>query len=320
MAMLDFDPERQGPIPLDAATLVVIRDVDAPRDLRSSRSVSAAAMASPPTTSKGIEVFCVERSKQSGFLGGALVFPGGKLDPSDLDPSWKKVATSPRETTTPIADDETTLRGLSIAACREALEEAALLPVAGGILLHEDLVELRQRMTAKETTLRAFLEERWLLLDLGLLQPFARWVTPLVESRRYDTRFFLVAAPPGQLGAHDDHETTSSFWASPSDVLARFVAGTVQVAPPTHRTLELLSNATSVFDAFQRMSATPLDVICPQLVRHVDATTGAETMALVLPGDPEHGIPDARVAGASRFVLRDGRWLPEAAPPAAKAP
>jgi 8-oxo-dGTP pyrophosphatase MutT (NUDIX family) len=312
--MLDIDPDRKGPVPLDAATLVVIRDVDAPRDLRSSRSVSAASMAPPPISAKGVEVFCVERSKQSGFLGGAIVFPGGKLDASDLDPTWKKLTTPPRETTTPIAADDATLRGLSIAACREALEEAALLPVAGGILLHEDLVELRQRLTAKTTTLRAFLEERWLLLDLGLLQPFARWVTPLIESRRYDTRFFLVAAPPGQLGAHDDHETMSSFWASPSDVLARFDAGTVQLAPPTHRTLELLSSATSVFDAFQRMSASSLDVVCPELVKHVDATTGVDTMALVLPGDPEHGVRESRVAGASRFVLRDGRWLPEVAP------
>jgi 8-oxo-dGTP pyrophosphatase MutT (NUDIX family) len=313
--MLDIDPDRQGPVPLDAATLVVIRDVDAPRDLRSSRSVSAASLAPPPTSAKGVEVFCVERSKQSGFLGGAIVFPGGKLDPSDLDPSWKKVTTTPRETTTPIAADDDTLRGLFIAACREALEEAALLPVAGGILLHEDLVELRQRMTAKETTLRAFLEQRWLLLDLSLLQPFARWVTPRIESRRYDTRFFLVAAPPGQLGAHDDHETMSSFWASPTDILARFDAGTVQLAPPTHRTLELLAQATSVFDAFKRMSAMSLDIVCPELVRQIEAS--GETMALVLPGDPEHGIHDARVTGASRFVLRDGRWLPEAAPPKA---
>jgi 8-oxo-dGTP pyrophosphatase MutT (NUDIX family) len=312
--MLDIDPDRQGPVPLDAATLVVIRDVDAPRDLRSSRSLSAALTAPPPVNAKGIEVFCVERSKQSGFMGGAIVFPGGKLDASDLDPTWKKFTTAPREPTTTIADDEGMLRGLSIAACREALEEAALLPVAGGILLHEDLLELRQRMTAKATTLRTFLEERWLLLDLGLLQPFARWVTPLVESRRYDTRFFLVAAPPGQLGAHDDHETMSSFWASPADVLKRFDAGTVQLAPPTHRTLELLSSATSVFDAFKRMSATSLEVICPKLVRHVEAATGTDTMALVLPGDPEHEIKDARVAGSSRFVLRDGRFLPEDAP------
>jgi 8-oxo-dGTP pyrophosphatase MutT (NUDIX family) len=171
--MLDIDPDRKGPVPLDAATLVVIRDVDAPRDLRSSRSLSSASIAPPPISAKGVEVFCVERSKQSGFMGGAIVFPGGKLDASDLDPTWLKVTTPPRDTPTPIAGDAATLRGLSIAACREALEEAALLPVAGGILLHEDLVELRELMKAKTTTLRAFLEQRWLLLDLGLLQPFA---------------------------------------------------------------------------------------------------------------------------------------------------
>jgi len=122
--MLDLDPNRQGPAPRDASTLVVARDGPG-----------------------AIEVFFVERQK-SGFLGGAVVFPGGKVDPSDLDPEWALAATAPRATTPPIAADDAALRGLGVAACREALEEAAILPVVGadpahGALLHDELLALR---------------------------------------------------------------------------------------------------------------------------------------------------------------------------------
>ena len=147
-----------------------------------------------------------------------------------------------------------------------------------------------------------------LLLDLAALHPFARWVTPEAETRRYDTRFFLAAAPLGQVGAHDDLETISSFWVTPRDLLLRFDAGEIELAPPTHRTAEALAGVTRVADAFALASEASKEVICPRLVPHRDAA--GETLALVLPGDPEHDVREARVAGASRFVLQDGRWLP----------
>src|SRR5689334_11555586 len=99
--MLDLDPNRQGPPPRDASTLLVVREAPG-----------------------GIEVFCVERRK-AGFLGGAVVFPGGKLEPSDLDPAWHDVTTPPRAPRSTIAADDGALRGLAVAGCREALEEAA---------------------------------------------------------------------------------------------------------------------------------------------------------------------------------------------------
>lgn len=288
--MLDVAFGREGPPPRNAATLIVLRDA---RD--------------------GVEVFCVERNKKTRFLGGAIVFPGGKLDDADRDPAWRGRATAPQCPATPIAPDEETLRALAVAACREALEEAALLPVAGGSVGHEDLIALRKSVAANEATLLAFLSERSLRLDLAALHPFARWLTPSVETRRYDTRFFLTVAPEGQVGAHDDFETMSSFWATPEKVLSRFVLGEVDLAPPTHRTLEFLARFANVSEAIAAAKATSLDVICPQLVRHRDGS-GDETMALVLPGDPEHDVKEARVQGRSRYVLRSGRWLPEDAP------
>jgi 8-oxo-dGTP pyrophosphatase MutT (NUDIX family) len=281
--MLDLDPERQGTPPRDAATLVLVRDAPGGR----------------------LEVFCVERHAKSAFLGGAIVFPGGKVDEADRDTAWADRTTPPHPAA--FASGEVELRALAVAACREALEEAAILPFAGKRLSHEDLVVLRAR--AKETSLLACLRERALTVDLAALRALARWVTPTAESRRFDARFFIAIAPHGQRGAHDDRETTASFWATPRDTLARFEAGAVQLAPPTHRTLEILASAGTAADAMRLAETANLEPICPRLVRHVDGAL--DTLALVLPGDPEHDVRETRVPGASRFVLTGDRWLPK---------
>jgi 8-oxo-dGTP pyrophosphatase MutT (NUDIX family) len=284
--MLDLDIARESAPPRDAATLVLVRDAPEGR----------------------LEVFCVQRHTKSAFLGGAVVFPGGKVDAADLDPRWADRATAPRPAS--FASGGVELRGLSVAACREALEEAAILPLANGTLSHEELVSLRAR--AKETSLLACLVERALTVDLAALHPLARWVTPTAESRRFDTRFFIVIAPPGQPGAHDDRETTASFWATPRETIDRFLAGAVQLAPPTHRTLELLTGTRTAEHALRLAEKANLAPICPRLVRHVDGAV--DTMALVLPGDPEHEVSEVRVPGASRYVLTGDRWLPGGAP------
>ena len=104
----------------------------------------------------------------------------------------------------------------------------------------------------------------------------------------------------------------ASFWAKPEDVVARFERGEIQLAPPTHRTLEMIAHATGAEDALARLTAYSLEPICPRLVTHKDAR--GETIALTLPGDPEHDVTTARAPGTSRYVLRGERWLPEDAP------
>ena len=287
--MLDLDMNRQGPAPRDSSTLVVARNAGG----------------------GGIEVFCVERQK-AGFLGGAVVFPGGKVDASDLDPDWESGTTPPRPAGAAIAADAAGLRALAIAACREALEEAAILPVEGAAPTHAELLEWRTGLARGTATLRLLLEARGLRLDLASLHPLARWVTPVAESRRFDTRFFLFVSDSEVTGAHDDHETTASFWASPADVLERYAAGALALAPPTHRMLQVLSAARSTADAVAIASSACLDPICPRVVTHRDAR--GDTLAIVLPGDPEHEVRVPRVAGPSRYVLRDGRFWPEDAP------
>jgi 8-oxo-dGTP pyrophosphatase MutT (NUDIX family) len=291
--MLDFDFDRAAVAPRDAATLVLVRQAAA-----------------------GIEIFFVVRHQKSAFMGGACVFPGGKVDDLDKDPRWPARCTPPRVAS--FALDEAEARAFAVAACREALEEAAILPLAGKELADDALAALQRKVAAKQTTLLAHLLENELTLDLAALVPFSRWVTPVQEARRFDARFFLAVAPPGQRGAHDDHETTASFWATPSEVFAKWERGAVRLAPPTHRTIEQLAQAKTVKDAVRVAERASKDPICPRLVRQVDER--GETLALVLPGDPEHSIAEARSPGASRFVLRSERWVPESGCPPLTAP
>jgi 8-oxo-dGTP pyrophosphatase MutT (NUDIX family) len=269
--VLDFDTNRPAPAPKDAATVVLVRD-----------------------GSDSIEVFCVERSKQSRFLGGAMVFPGGKVDATDVDAAWDALTTEPH----------TFARSFGVAACRETLEEAAIL-LATGAFTDEDAFALRARLAKEPNALRDFLSARGARLDLAALHPLARWVTPEAESRRFDARFFLAVAPKGQSGAHDEHETMSSFWATPKETLRRWEAGEVQLAPPTHNTLAFLATCRTTADAVALTRTCSLEPICPRLVPQAD------TLALTLPGDPEHEVKERRAFGGSRYVLRDGRWLLE---------
>ncbi len=287
--MLDIELERQGPPPIDAATILCLRD-----------------------GAEGLEVLCVERHPRSGFLGGAIVFPGGKLDPSDRDPRNTVGASLPTRPSSPIADDDATLVALAVAAARECFEEA-------GLLFHRRLESpleepirraIRARLAAK-ASFPELLAEHGIALDLRGLVPFARWVTPVSETRRFDTRFYLARAPEGQTAIHDAHETTSAFWAPPSVVLARFARGEYAIYPPTHRSLEVLEGASTVDGALVLASSLSLGIICPELVKHVGADAPEGTLALVLPGDPDHSLREVRVPGASRYVLRDkGQWLP----------
>jgi 8-oxo-dGTP pyrophosphatase MutT (NUDIX family) len=292
--VLDLKLDRPAAAPIDAATMVLVRDA-----------------------ARTIEVFCVERSKKSRFLGGAVVFPGGKLDAGDGADAWASLVTDPRAPTRapaePFARDAAHLRALAVAAARETLEEAALLHVARGAVGHDEALALRAELTMDPAALRRFLAGRGLLLDLDALHPFARWITPVSEARRYDARFFVAIAPPGQHGAHDEHETMSSFWAPPAEVLRRWAAGEIQIAPPTHATLAQLAACATTDAVLAHAAAGCLDPVCPRAVPQRIAGE-PDALALVLPGDPEHDVRERRVPGPSRYVLRGDRWMPEDAP------
>lgn len=279
--MLEFDPNRKVTPPKEAATVVIIRD-----------------------GSEGLEVFCVRRHAQSAFMGGALVFPGGKVDPKDHDPRWFDRTTTVDSRSSIFSSDGAHALALAVAACRETLEEGLLLPTQPS-LSDEVLGKLLEE--AKTDGFFEALERRQLVLDVGRMAPLARWVTPEAESRRFDARFYLLALPEGQTGKHDEHETTLSLWAKPKDVLDAAAEGRFFLAPPTARTLELLARERDVHGAFQMAQRQTLLPVCPEFVPE-------NPPFIALPGDPAHSIREKRVDGPTRYVLRDSRFVSEDAP------
>ena len=293
--MYEAKPDGEPVTPKDAATLILVR-------------ASSGA-------GSGLEIFCVERNKKSAFMGGAIVFPGGKLDPSDVVDEWTPLTTPPRvpqRGTVPFTSNEAHFRALAIAAARETLEEAAILPVVDGTLADAELLALRAELKENPNALRALLSKRKMRLDLNALHPFSRWITPPHEPRRFDTRFFITIAPEGQSGAHDEYETMSSFWASPEDILRRYYANEVTLMPPTLRTVQLIGECEGIKGVFALATSSNLDPIMPKVVREGEGD--AAKMSLLLPGDPEHPVKEQRIGGTTRYVLRDGRFFPEDAP------
>ncbi len=139
-------------------------------------------------------------------------------------------------------------------------------------------------------------------LDLTRLTPWTRWVTPVVEPRRYDARFFLARAPEGQLAEHDRRETTEGAWLSPGEALSREKRGEIQLPPPTMRSLEMLASFDDVDSVLADASSRT-----PPLVEPV-FTDESGTWTLLLPGAEGHPVAEPRLPGPTRFVLADGRW------------
>lgn len=289
--MLDFDPNRAPVEPRPAATVIVARS----------------------SASDGIELFCVERHKKSGFLGGAVVFPGGKVDDGDRDQEAFGSLTTPlSERAASFERGDTPALAFAVAALRECLEEAAILPVVGSSLSSSKVLELRaaleqrSREAAPGQAFRQLLQDEGLVLDTSSLRGLWRWITPTAEKRRFDTTFFLVEAPDGQEGAHDNHETTKSFWGSPAQLLRRWEAGEIFLAPPTARSLEILGRLSSLEGLDAELEQHELEPICPHLVLADNQTV------LALPGDPLY--PEKRPlprdpAAPTRYVLEDTRFV-----------
>jgi 8-oxo-dGTP pyrophosphatase MutT (NUDIX family) len=202
----------------------------------------------------GLEVFTFRRVPTHAFAAGMLVFPGGAVDPRDADPELPWAGPSPASFCTALSADEGLAGAVVVAAVRETFEECGVL-LAGtpegdlptGPLVDDPVWERRrQALIAGELTLARLLRDTGLVLRADLLRPWAHWLTPPGEPRRFDTRFFVAALPPGQQARDLGGEGELAGWISPRDALTRHRAGELPMLPPTLVTIEELDVAGSV--------------------------------------------------------------------------
>jgi 8-oxo-dGTP pyrophosphatase MutT (NUDIX family) len=269
----------------------------------------------------GPEVFLLQRHGRSPFMPGAWVFPGGKLDPQDHDPALlaRCVGLSPAEALDqlrprgerlpedlPLSPHEAL--GLHVAALRELFEEAGVLLCAQETAnaYNIDLDGLRGALAHGEGAWAALLEGAGLRLDLGALSYVAHWLTPPVEARRFNTRFFVARMPPGQEARHDDHEAVASGWWAPAAAVAAYRSGELLLAPPTLYLLASMEGYAEREALLEALLRAPLPSVLPRLAQ------GDEGPILALPGDP---LAPAAVGmgGPTRLALRQGQWWVEAA-------
>ncbi len=278
-----------APNPRPAATVIVLRD-----------------------SAEGPEVFLVRRHEGTAFMGGAHVFPGGRVDDADreADPSWcdgVDVAVGRLADVSPVA-----ALAFHVAAARELFEEAGVLLArdhAGRFVAltgaddHARFARYRTEVHDGARALRAVVERERLRLALDALVLFAHWVTPPIDVRQFDTRFFAVRVPPEQTPAHDDQETTQSIWIAPARALRAAEEGAMILPPPTWTSLRELEPFRSVDEALAWARGRAIVRRQPLFLEHDGMRL------LVLPGDPLHpDPPGAAPVPDTRFVQVDGRW------------
>jgi 8-oxo-dGTP pyrophosphatase MutT (NUDIX family) len=221
-----------------------------------------------PGAVAAFEVLLVRRNDRVAFMAGAFVFPGGRVDD---------------------ADDA-------------GVREAAFLSEAPRFRDLTPAEEWRYRVAA----VRELLEEANVRVTVDDLVPIAHWVTPEIEIRRYDTRFFLTLMPAGQDARHDESETTELAWLAPTEALDRCRRGEIMLPPPTWTTLRQLERHTTLADLLAWARRTPVVRVEPGFLQD------AAGSVLTLPGDSTYPAMEGwDVPRETRFVLQEGRgWLP----------
>jgi 8-oxo-dGTP pyrophosphatase MutT (NUDIX family) len=190
----------------------------------------------------------MERSKTMAFAAGALVFPGGRIDPQDhaLAASFPKADAAAR-----------------IAAVRETIEETGIAPALLPSPHPGGAEHLRGGLSAGRPFFDLLLEQG-LTLDLDSLTPFARWCPNFRETRRFDTLFYLAEAPAdAQPASADQTESVRAFWASAAEVLEELEAGRAHAIFPTRRNLERLARFSSLDEARADAELHPVQKITP---------------------------------------------------------
>ena len=174
----------------------------------------------------GIEVFMVVRHHQIDFASGALVFPGGKVDAEDSDAAWGDLAPQRAERAGPLVLRRRRPRDLRGSRAHAGAPARHAARSSTPTRAHRLVETYRAALLKGETTFVDIVRKENLALAADLMVPFAHWITPEVVPKRFDTHFFLIAAPVVQLGAHDGGESVEGLWITPQQALSEAKAGT----------------------------------------------------------------------------------------------
>jgi len=262
------------PVVRDAATVMLVRDGDDGR----------------------MEVFMLRRNLNSDFVGGAYVFPGGAVDEADRHADLEAVCEGRSD------DQASAMLGVGggglafwVAAIRECFEEAGVLLASGP---DDEMISFadpdiarrfdghRRAVDSGERRLAEVCELEKLRLAVDRIHYFSHWITPVGPPRRYDTRFFVTAAPPEQVPLHDDRETIANLWVNPAEALRRHQAGELDLIFPTIKNLEAIARFEKSADLLDAAAAVEhVPTVLPRI------TADAHGVRILLPGDP--GYDDA---------------------------
>jgi 8-oxo-dGTP pyrophosphatase MutT (NUDIX family) len=226
-----FTGQRGQAEPRDAASVLLLRPARA-------APLSGQAVAGPDAGG-GVEIYLLRRVASMAFAPGASVFPGGSVDPRDAEDEVAWAGPGPAHWGRQLDAPADLARALVCAAVRETFEECGVLlagPTASTLAADTSgpgWEADRAALLDRSLSLAQLLSRRGLVLRSDLLRPWARWITPVTEARRYDTRFFAAALPTGQrtrdVGGEADHVT----WAPPAAVIRAARDREVFLLPPT---------------------------------------------------------------------------------------
>jgi 8-oxo-dGTP pyrophosphatase MutT (NUDIX family) len=223
----------------------------------------------------------MERTQNMAFAAGALVFPGGRIDPQDealaaaLAPGLEHGAAR-------------------VAAIRETIEETGLGPALRPAPGADRLAKIREGLEAG-AEFADLLGRYELELDLHALTPFARWCPNFREARRFDALFFVAEAPEdAELPSAAEAEAVRTFWATADEVLAEVDAGRGRIIFPTRRNLERLARFRSIEEARDDAARHPVRTIVPWIEER-----GGERW-LCIPEDAGYPVTAERLETARR--------------------
>ncbi|MHB8669174.1 MAG: NUDIX hydrolase [Acidimicrobiales bacterium] len=244
---------------------------------------------------QGLEVFMLRRNLRSDFVGGAYVFPGGAVDDADRHADLERWC---RGRTDADASEQLDVArgGLAywVAAIRECFEEAGILlacdsrgrtvRLAGSEVSTDTSARFEKHRADLNAGTRRLVEicaEEDLQLAVDGLFYFGHWITPVGAPRRYDTRFFVGAAPEDQTPLHDDREVIANLWIRPAEALRRAEEGDFTLILPTMRNLEALAGFDRVSDL---LAAAATAGRVPTIQPRVAAD--GRGVRILIPGDP----------------------------------